>query len=212
MKKFLIVFILLLLTQNCYAKNKTNPYDAIYNIYQVVYSPTENKWTAGGVVDGDKILLTKKDVDTMSRYSVYHYEDDTVAFELSSDFEFVKNGIESFVNGEHKLTSLKYRLVIDGFIEVPLTIYELQEAFPDADIARMSYISKDDKLWVSKKIFKKKKLIFLNDSDAFYYKLSPRNKKIQNKEIKSLVTFNRFGIYNFDHMGKRDGKVIVYVW
>ena len=200
-----------MLTQNCYAKNKTNPYDAIYNIYQVVYSPTENKWTAGGVVDGDKILLTKKDVDTMSRYSVYHYEDDTVAFELSSDFEFVKNGILIGVdNRNFKYYKVEY--TGDGFIEVPLTIYELQEAFPDADIARMSYISKDDKLWVSKKIFKKKKLIFLNDSDAFYYKLSPRNKKIQNKEIKSLVTFNRFGIYNFDHMGKRDGKVIVYVW
>ncbi len=210
MKKFLFIFFVLVCFSLTSAYAKQNPYDAIYNVYQVVYSPSENKWSAGGVGDGNKIVLTKKNTDTMSIRSVYYYPNETKAIELSSDFELIKNGILIGIDNAN-LKYYKVEFTGDGFIEVPLTFFELQETFPEATIARLSYLSKDGKMWVSKKLFKKKTILFLNDSEEFYYKLTPRAKKIQNKEIKGLITFNRYGIFNFDHFGQRDGKLIVYV-
>ena len=83
--------------------------------------------------------------------------------------------------------------------------------FPEAEIIRLSQIDSDNKIWINKPLFQQKKLIFVNDSDEFYYNLTAKNKKIQDEDFRPLITLSRLGIYNFNHYGKRDGKLILYV-
>ena len=33
----------------------------------------------------------------------------------------------------------------------------------------------------------------------------------QNPDIKGLITFNRYGIFTFKHLGERNGKLIFYI-
>lgn len=210
MKKFLLTVLAMLLLNNVsYSKEEiSNPYDAIYEGYQAVYSPDTETWTAGGVGD-DKVVLTKKLVQSMGVTTEYVDEDGNVVISLSTDFEFVKNGLLITVDNANLLY---YKIVYNGerFLQVPLSYFELQQAFPDAEVVRLSLLY-GNKMWISKKLFSKKRVLFVNDSENCYYKLTAKAKKAQDKEVKGLITLYRYGIFNFSHFGERDGKIIIYV-
>ena len=112
---------MLLLNNVSYSKEEiSNPYDAIYEGYQAVYSPDTETWTAGGVGD-NKVVLTKKLIQSMGVTTEYVDEDGNVAISLSTDFEFVKNGLLITVDNANLLY---YKIVYNGerFLQVPLSL------------------------------------------------------------------------------------------
>ena len=66
-------------------------------------------------------------------------------------------------------------------------------------------------MWIHNPIGEKKELLFVNDSDKYFYKLTSNCKNAQSQEIRGLITLSRYGIYRFTHYGQRDGKLTIYV-
>ena len=60
-------------------------------------------------------------------------------------------------------------------------------------------------------MLKNKTILLVNDTDKYFHQITCKSKGAQDEEIKGLVTFNRYGIFNFKHFGKRDGKLIFYI-
>lgn len=215
MKRFLLVLLSLFLINfsSVFAEENIetpNDYDAIHNIYQAVYNPETNIWTAGGVVDGEEIVLTKKTIESATTYSQLFYPDEKLALTLTSDFEFIKNGKLIGVDNNN----LKFNEIIyngEYFEEIPLSLLEIQKLFPDTEILRLSQIDADHKLWIHKPLFKKKEFLIVNDSNKSYYKLTPKIKRLQKSEIKCLITIPTYGFYTFTHFGEYKGKIKIYV-
>ena len=207
MRKFLFILSLLFLCNATFAD--PNPFDIIYDGYQVTYDHSAGLWCAGGIADGE-VVLTKKLYDGAGSYSQYYNTDEKVEFTLTTDFEFVKDGhFIAIDNDELKY----YEIAYNGtqFEQRLLDNSEIQDIFPDAEIISLANIDSDNKLWIHKPFLKKKPFLFVNDSDKFFHRLSAKQSKIQDKEIRGLVTISRYGIYRFKHFGQRDGKLTIYV-
>ena len=208
MKKFLICLTLLLSFNSAYADE--NPHSAVYNGDQIFHSNYESKWSLIDINTNDKLVLTKELPEGTGSCSIYKNQDNSLAFALSTDFEIVKNGNLIIVDNN----LLKYsKIVYDGerFIQEPLSDEELEQAFPNAEIYKMSWIDSDNKMWLHKPLFKKRTLLLVNDTDNFYHQFSCKYKNVQDPEIKGLITINRYGIFRFKHFGKRNGELTFYI-
>ena len=131
-----------------------NPFDVIHDGYQAVYVPSEEIWVAGGVAD-DRIVLTKELVEGAGSYSRYNNSDGSLAFALATDCELIKDGKLIVVDNN----LLKYsRIIYDGssFEQIPMSDEEIQQAFPNAELFKVSNIDNDGKTWLHKPLFKKK--------------------------------------------------------
>lgn len=208
MKKVLIISLFLLMGCNLVLANP-NPYDVIYNEYQAIYTPSENSWSAGGIAD-DSIILTKELVEGAGSYSKYTYNDGTLAFALSTNCEIIKDG--KFIVVDNNL--LKFSKVIyDGssFEQIPMSEEEVSQIFDKVELFKISSIDKDNKTWIHKPLFKKKTILLYNDTDRFFHQITCKTKKVQDENIKGLITISRYGIFRFNHFGEHKGKLIFYV-
>lgn len=208
MKKILICLTLFLSFNSVFATE--NPHNAVYNGDQIFHSNYDSKWSLIDVNTNDKLVLTKELLDGTGSCSTYKNIDNSLAFALSTDFEIIKNGNLIIVDNN----LLKYsKIVYDGerFIQEPLSDEELEQAFPDAEIYKMSWIDSDNKMWLHKPLFKKRTLLLVNDTDNFYHQFSCKYKNVQDPEIKGLITINRYGIFRFKHFGKRNGELTFYI-
>ena len=211
LKNFILFFFLFLLsTPLVYSNEDINQYEDICNIHQAVYNPNTQSWTTNEVKDDNEIILTKKTFEGASTYSQLFYPDERLALTLTSDFEFIKDGILVGVDNNN----LKFNQIIfngEFFEEIPMTVQEVQKLFPNLEIIQLSLIDSDHKMWLSKPFFKKKDFLFINDSNKSYYKLTPRMKSLQQSEIKGIITIPFFGFFTLDHYGEYKGKIRVYV-
>lgn len=208
MKKVLTILAILVSTACVFAEQEL--YEAVYDNNQVVFSPSLNVWSTESVIADNEIVLTKKVVEGTGSYSQYYYTDGKRALTLTSNFEFVKQGVLVSVNN----AELKYNKVVydgEGFQEVPLAIEELQELFPDIELFRLSLLDADNKMWIKKRFKKDRQFLFVNDSDKYYYNLTANCSKAQNEEIRGLITIYRYGIFRFKHYGEHNGKMTLYV-
>lgn len=188
---------------------KAESFDYVKDGQQISYNQYNDFWTIGGVNEND-IILYKKLYDGAGSYSQYLDFEDKIIFTLTTNLEFVKDGVLYAINNDE---FKYYRIVYNGqdFVEIPLSNGEIQELFPDADIISLALIDDDNKMWIHKPIGQKKKLLFVNDSDKYFHKLAPKQLNSQNENVKGLITISRYGIYNFKHFGERDGKLTIYV-
>ena len=208
MKKILICLTLFLSFNSVFATE--NPHNAVYNGDQVFHSNYDSKWSLIDVNTNDKLVLTKELFDGTGSCSTYKNIDNSLAFALSTDFEIIKNG--NLIVVDNNL--LKYSKIIyngETFELMPLCDEEIKQAFPDAEIYKMSWIDNDNKMWLHKPLLKKRKLLLVNDTDNFYHQFSCKYKNVQDPEIKGLITINRYGIFRFKHFGKRNGELTFYV-
>lgn len=207
MKKIL-VYLLLFVSINIVNANP-NSYDVIYDEYQAVYSPSEKAWSAGGMAD-DKIVLTKKLYEGEGEYSKYYHSNGNLAFTLTTGCEIIIDG--KLILVDNNLLKFSQMIYDNGdFIEVSLNEEEIRNLFPDADLIKISTIDDDNKTWLYKPFFKKKKVLLYNDTDKFFHKITCKTKGVQDENIKALVTFSRFGAYRFEHFGEYKGKLIFYI-
>ena len=211
LKKFILFFFLSLIsTPLVYSNEDINQSEDICNIHQAVYNPNTQSWTTNEVKDDNEIILTKKTFEGASTYSQLFYPDERLALTLTSDFEFIKDGMLVGVDNNN----LKFNQIIfngEYFEEIPMTVQEVQKLFPNLEIIQLSLIDSDHKMWLSKPFFKKKDFLFINDSNKSYYKLTPRMKSLQKNDIKGIITIPFFGFFTLDHYGEYKGKIRIYV-
>ena len=211
LKKLILFFFLFLISTPLVFSNEDNiQNEDICNIYQAVYDLNTQSWTTDETIDDNKIVLSKKTFEGASSYSQLFYPDEKLALTLTSDFEFIKDGMLVGVDNNN----LKFNQIIfngEYFEEIPMTVQEVQKLFPDLEIIQLSLIDSDHKMWLSKPFFKKKDFLFINDSNKSYYKLTPRMKSLQQSEIKGIITIPFFGFFTLDHYGEYKGKIRIYV-
>ena len=208
MKKILAILFLIIGCNFTFANE--NPHSAVYNGTKVFHSNYESAWSLIDVNTYDKIVLTKNLKEGTGSCSIYNYSDGSLAFALATDFEIIKN--KKLIIVDNNL--LKYSKVIyngETFEQVPLNDEEIKEAFPNAEIFKMSWIDSDNKIWLHKPLFKKRTLLLVNDTENFYHQFACKYKNVQDPEIKGLITINRSGIFRFKHFGARDGELTFYI-
>ena len=205
-KVFLIIFLLLFCSP-LFANE--NPHNAIFNEDKVIYSLISSKWTKDNS-GTDKIILTKQLVEGTGSCSVYKYEDESLAFALATDYELLNNGKLIIIDNN----LLKYyKMIFDGenFEQVLMSDEEIREAFPQAEIFKLSWVDSDNKIWIHKPFLKQRILILVNDTESCFHKLNTKSKNVQDSEIKGLIRINKYGRIKFSHFGERDGKLVFYI-
>lgn len=208
MKKVLISFAFLLACNFTYA-NESDSYTVINDKTQVYYASIGDSWTVCENTQEDNVLV-KEYIEGAGSHSIYRHLDNSIAFALATDCEIIKNGKMIVIDNN----LLKYSKIIyngEGFEQIPLTDEEIQEIFPDAEIFKVSSIDSDNKTWLHKPLFKKKSILLVNDIDRYFHQINYKFKDVQNPDIKGLITFNRYGIFTFKHLGERNGKLIFYI-
>lgn len=213
MKKLVLIIlsITFLLTNSVFAEEELQEnIDTNTNINQFIYNPYSETWSLGNATEDSDIQLTKQLVEAGVNYTQFFYNDGSLAATLNTDYEFIRNGkLYGVNNNELKF----YEIIYNGeyFEEIPIGADEIQNLFPDTELIRLSQIDSDHKMWLSKPIFKKKDFLFINDSNKSYYKLTPRVKKLQQSEIKGLITIPYYGMFTLDHYGEYKGKIRIYI-
>lgn len=212
MKKifFTLITVTFLSVNNIYAEEVQEISEPQSNVSQFIYNPYSETWSTGNVAEESDILLNKQLFEGASTYTQFFYKDGTIAATLNTDYEFIKNGKLFGVNN----SELKfYEIIYNGeyFEEIELNVEEIQNLFPNVEIIRLSQIDNDNKMWLSKPMFKKKDFLFINDSNKSYYKLTPKMKKLQQSEIKGLITIPFYGMFTLNHFGEYKGKIRIYV-
>ncbi len=185
----------LLLAGSCFAAEDYVA-NAVYDGYQIIYSPTAGQFSDGGMAD-DRIILKKSTSVGTGSYSSYSYNNGKEVLDLSSNFEFITHGRLIACDN----ANLKYYEVIHKngiFAAKLLTPEEVQGVFPDAKLIKISDF-KDDKITVDDS---KKTLIIYNDTDANFYKYSfdPASVKVSN-DIVGLINIDGVKNISFSHYG-----------
>lgn len=207
MKKFFLILFFSVISISVRATE--NPHNALFDGDIAVYSKASSMWSNVESAEDD-IVLKKTLIEGVGSHSIYNKEDGSLAFALSTNYEFVKDGKLIIVDND----LLKYYEMIydaDSFKQRELTEAEIQEIFPDYEVFRISQIDSDNKIWIHKPFGKNRKLVLVNDTDRFFHRISCRWKNVQDSEIKGLISISRYGIITFKHFGERDGKLIFYI-
>lgn len=208
MKKIFITLMSLIFATSIVIADEKDFYP-VADETQIFYSPSLQTWSTE-TQTVDEIILTKRLFGGPSGNSEYYFDDGKRAMILSSQFELIKDGkLFSIDNNNLKY----YEISFDGtnYEENPLSTLEIQKLFPDSELLRLSHIDIDNKMWIHKNLFKKKQILFVNDTNKYFYRLTANCTKAQNQDIRGLITLSRYGIYRFKHYGKRDGKLTIYV-
>lgn len=207
MKKVLL--ILLLFWGSNFVLANPNEYDVIFNDCQAVYTPSKDSWSVGEIAE-DGIVLTKELIEGSGSYSKYNYSDGKLAFALPTDSEIIKDGRLIVVDNN----LLKFSEVIyngEIFEQVPINKEDVRRLFPEIEIFEISKIDNDNKVWLHKPLLKKRTILLYNDTDKFFHGISTKSKNTQNTDIRSIITFSRYGIFRFKHYGEHNGKLIFYI-
>ena len=212
MKKLVLILIsaIILLTNTAFAEETEENLTTNTNNNQLVFNPYSETWSFGNATEDSDIQLTKQLIEGASNYTQFFYNDGSLAATLNTDYEFIRDGrLYGINNNELKF----YEIIYNGeyFEEVEIDASEVQNLFPDTELIRLSQIDSDNKMWLNKPLFKKKDFLFINDSDKSYYKLTPRVKKLQQSEIKGLITIPYYGMFTLDHYGEYKGKIRIYI-
>lgn len=206
MKKILALFTIFILG-SCNITS-ANEFDIINDGDIVVYNDIADFWSIEE--NAGQEVFTKTLYDGAGSYSQYLDENGKIRFTLTTDFEFVKDGVLYAIDNEE----LKYYKIVyngDSFEEILLNYSEIEDLFPNAEIISLANIDDDNKLWIHKPLLQKKEILFVNDSNKYFHKLTAKCKDVQNKDIRGLVTISRYGIYRFKHFGERDGSLTLYI-
>lgn len=209
MKRIIVFFVFLICF--VFGINSANAYEGILDGYQVVYNPTTKVFSTGGMAPS-RIIMTKKTSAGSGGYSEYYLPNGRLEFTTGGNFEFIDNGkLISVHNADLKFYRIVYE---DGkYIETLLKDSDLKKIFPDAEIIKISQF-KDNSITINKKIFTKKKVLLINDTNGYFYKYSYKPKKIADSYITSLLTLKMPGKITFAHYkdnSKDNPKYTIFV-
>jgi len=207
MKKVFLITFLLLFCNPLFANE--NSHNAIFNNDKIIYSKINSIWSKKDN-GADRIVLIKQLNEGTGSCSIYNYEDGSLAFALATDYELLNNGKLIIIDNN----LLKYYKIIfngENFEQVLMTDEEIREAFPQAEIFKLSWVDSDNKIWIHKPFLKQRNLILVNDTERCFHKIETKSKNVQDSEIKGLIRINKYGRIKFSHFGERDGKLVFYI-
>ena len=193
MKKNIIVALLfgVFFTTSCFAQ--TSNIEGIYDNYQIVYSPKTKMFLSGSMLP-DRVVLTKKTSDGTGSYSSYYFKNGDLALELSSNFEFIKNGrLIACDNSALKYYEILYR---NGkFYAKKLSVRKLQKLFPSAQIAKLS------KFRNNRYVLKTSnpELLIYNDTNKYFHKYDFTPETVKTSDIKGLINVKNVDKIIFSH-------------
>lgn len=174
--------------------------NAVLNDYQVVYMPSNNIFTNGGMAD-DRIVMTKSVSVGSGSYSNYTWGKKNV--QLPTTYEFLTmDGKFIGYNGHN----LKFYDIVyaDGTLQAKeMPVDAVAALFPDLKIVLMSS-AKDNVITVKKAPFATMSFLLLNDTDRDFYKYSFAEALPSDNPFKGLITVDTFGTVIFSHFGADD--------
>lgn len=180
------------------AESSDYDFDGVYDGYQVVYSPSANFFSNGGMVE-DRIVLTKRTSVGSGSYSEYYLEDKLV-LSLGSNFEFLKDGRLIAVHN-HDLTFYEVIYKDGEFFEKKMNEEEIKEIFPKAQIIKISEFENKE-VSIRKLPFQKLEVLLLNDTEQYFYKYFYEPKDVQKTDVKGLLEISEYGKIEFSHFGQ----------
>ncbi len=191
MKKLnFILIISLFLAQICFANVDI---EKIYDKHQIVYLPLSNIFATGSMQD-DKIVLTKETSSGTGGFSTYFYSNKKTAFELPSNFEFIKNSrLFACDNANLKYYEIYYKN--KNFHLKKLSFKEVKKLFPNAKVIKISKF-KNGKLSIKSK---KDYVLLFNDTNEFFHRYSTTPKEAENTDIKGLIDITKEKNITFSH-------------
>lgn len=173
--------------------------NAVYDGYQILYSPGGNYWSNGGMVE-DRIVFTKRVSIGSGSYSEYVAGREAPLF-MPTNYEFLHQGrLIGYNNANLKFFEAKYE---DGTFTVSeLTLPQIQELFPGLELVKISE-AKDGVLNVQKKRWQTKSFLLVNDTEQDFYHYSFEGRE-SSAPFKLLLTADSFDEIVFSHFGSRD--------
>ncbi len=204
MKKFLALFVAFALFMGIACAKDI---EGIYNNNQVVYYPTSDTWSNGGMTE-DRVVLTKKTGVGSGSYSEYYYSNGKQAFTLKGNFEFIDNGnLISVDNNGLKYSKVSFKN--NEVKETPLSDKELKEIF-DADVIKVSSFENGE-IKVHKPFLHKKTILLVNDTDKYFHKYAPIPAKVNKTDVKGLMTLYKYGNVKFKHFDDNSVQLLIKV-
>lgn len=207
MKKVLFILFLFLSINLVFANQSS--YRIVYDQDKIYYSASQNSWSFEPISD-DIITLKKELFEGEGNYSKYYYNDGSLAFSLTTNCEAIANN-ELIIIDNNLLKFYKLIYENGSFKEIEIREDEVQKTFPQAEVFKLSQIDADDKIWLHKPFLKKRTLLLYNDTGKFFHRITCNKKNAQDKDIKGLITFSKYGAYRFKHYGKYNGKLFFYI-
>ncbi len=192
MKKafFILLFLCFSSLQNCFANADI---EKIYDKHQVVYLPSNNVFVTGAISD-DRIVLTKISSVGTGGYSSYFYSNGKLAFELSSNFEFIKKGkLIAVDNANFKYYEVYYKN--NAFCIKKLTFRDVKKIFPNAQPVKISKFKNGRLTYRAKSSH----ILLFNNTDEYFHRYSTTPSDIQSADIKGLINVAKVKNITFSH-------------
>ena len=107
----------------------------------------------------------------------------------------------------------KYVYENNKFVAKELNVDEIQELYPDYSIIRVSDF-KNNEITIYKKIFSKKNILLLNDTNQSFYKYNYKPASVCPEYIKPFIRLSHAGKIVFSHYGddtKESPALKIYV-
>lgn len=174
-------------------------FEGIYEGYQVVYSPSGDFFSTGGMIE-DRMLLTKHTSPGTGSYSSYSYKGKEV-LSLGSNFEFVKDG-KFYASHNQDLTFSEISYQNGKFLEKKMTEDQVKALFPNAQLVKISDFQ-NGKIKVKKPSGQPIALLIFNDTNANFYKYSFDPSTVKKTDIAGLIEVSKRGsTVTFSHYGE----------
>lgn len=207
MKKVLFILFIFLSINLAFANQSS--YRIVYDQDKIYYSPSQNLWSFELISD-DMTSFKKELFEGEGNYSKYYYNDGSLAFSLTTNCEAIANN-ELIIIDNNLLKFYKLIHENGSFKEIEIKEAEIQKIFPEVEVFKISQIEDDDKIWLHKPFLNKRTILLYNDTDKFFHRITCKKEKAQDKDIKGLITFSKYGAYRFKHYGKYNGKLFFYI-
>ena len=210
MKKFLIIFLIFLFCNSCYAQDiKKIKYKNLKDNAKI--TTDGNIWTKK--VNKKNDYYIKKSSLRTSNFSEFYFKTGEMAFSTATQYEFLHKGA---LIGYSEIDLKFYEFRIEnGILEQrELSEEEIKELFPNFRIIKISEFSPyTDSLKIKKEGRKSLKLILLNDTPQsfYYYKFSTNNSKFNIYPFLGFIEIKKKGMIEFSHYDDITGKVPHYI-
>ena len=174
------------------------PTDTVYENNQVVYTPTTELWSFGGMAE-DRIVLTKKISTGSGSYSEFVYSNNAPAFSFGTCFEFLYHD-KLIAQDKYSLKfyTVSYAPETKTFFRKDLSSSRLKEIFHDVKIIYISQF-KDNKYHLRKVPFRPVKILLVNDTPEYFYKYHFYGDNFETYNLFGLLEVNKMGTIEFHH-------------
>ena len=203
--------LLLAIFAFCICASSASAYTYIKEKEHIFYNPENSSWATNQQTNND-IQLKNKSFIGSGGFVEYYYKDKKLAIGPETNIGFIHDGEFIGINSQD-LKFYKYVYENNKFVAKELNVDEIQELYPDYSIIRVSDF-KNNEITIYKKIFSKKNILLLNDTNQSFYKYNYKPASVCPEYIKPFIRLSHAGKIVFSHYGddtKESPALKIYV-